>query len=127
MLRSRYVTDSVETMSPARLLVALYDRLVLDLERAEAAIERTDVSGAHTALVHAQDIVNELYATLDTNVWAAGAQLASVYEYVLQQLVAANVHKDATVVAECRTIIEPLADAWRQAAGVVGGSPMDAA
>ena len=36
--RLRYVTDSVETASPARLLVQLYDRLVLDLNRGEQAM-----------------------------------------------------------------------------------------
>jgi flagellar secretion chaperone FliS len=120
MLRSRYVSDSVETMSPARLLVALYDRLVLDLDRADAAIVTNDIAGAHNALVHAQDIVSELLNTLDFDAWAASAQLASVYEYVIEQLVMANVQKDAAIVAECREIIQPLRDAWRQAAGVVG-------
>lgn len=126
MLRSRYVTDSVETMSPARLLVALYDRLVLDLDRAGAAIGVRDLHAAHHALVHAQDIVSELLNTLDLDAWPAGAGLADVYKYVIEQLVNANVHKDAAIVDDCRRIIEPLRDAWRQAAGVVG-SPIDAA
>jgi flagellar protein FliS len=124
MLRSRYVTDSVETMSPARLLVALYDRLALDLDRADSAIVANDIAGAHNALVHAQDIVSELLNTLDFDAWPAGVQLASVYEYVIEQLIKANVHKDGAIVTECREIIEPLRDAWRQAAGVVGaGTP----
>jgi flagellar protein FliS len=128
MLRSRYVTDSVETMSPARLVVALYDRLVLDLRRAETAIGNDDVVAAHDAFVHAQEIVCELSGTLDVSVWPAAAQLASLYDYVLGQLVQANVHKDAGLAAECRSIVEPLRDAWREAAGVVGGSaPLDAA
>jgi flagellar protein FliS len=124
MLRSRYVTDSVETMSPARLLVALYDRLALDLDRADSAIVANDIAGAHNALVHAQDIVSELLNTLDFDAWPAGVQLASVYEYVIEQLIKANVHKDGAIVTECREIVEPLRDAWRQAAGVVGaGTP----
>src|SRR5690349_11226890 len=120
MLRSRYVTDSVQTMSPSRLLVALYDRLVLDLERAEAAIEARDPSGAHQAFMHAQDIVTELFATLDTASWGPGAGLAALYEYMLEELVAANVTKDAERCAVCRSLVEPLRDAWREAAGVVG-------
>jgi flagellar protein FliS len=120
MLRSRYVTDSVETMSPARLLVALYDRLVLDLDRAETAIESGDVAAAHLALVHAQEIVVELLNTLDIDAWAAGAQLASVYQFLIEQLINANVHKDAATVADCKAVVEPLRDAWRLAAGVVG-------
>ena len=127
MLRSRYVTDSVQTMSPSRLLVALYDRLVLDLDRAEAAIGANDIAGAHESLVHAQEIVSELLNTLDVGTWSAGTQLASLYQYVIDQLINANVRKDAALVAECRSLVEPLRDAWRQAAGVVGTSPLDAA
>jgi flagellar secretion chaperone FliS len=126
MLRSRYVTDSIETMSPARLLLALYDRLVLDLDRGEAAIQVGDIAGAHVSLVHAQEIVAELLNTLDVDVWSAGAQLASVYQFVIEQLITANVQKDAGIVAECRMVVAPLRDAWREAAGVVGGgAPID--
>ena len=35
-LRARYLGDSVQTASPQRLLVMAYDRLALDLVRAEA-------------------------------------------------------------------------------------------
>ena len=55
-LRDRYKTDSVETMSPGRLIVALYERLLLDLQRGVEAIVREDVAATHASLVHAQDI-----------------------------------------------------------------------
>jgi flagellar protein FliS len=120
MLRNRYVTDSVETMSPGRLIVALYDRALLDLDRARTAIEGNDIGAAHDALVHAQDIVFELLHNLDTSRWPAGKQLASVYQFVLEELVAANVRKDISHVATCVQLLEPLRDAWRQAAGIAG-------
>jgi flagellar protein FliS len=126
MLRSRYVTDSVETMSPAQLLLALYDRLVLDLQRAQSAVAANDVSGAHQALVHAQDIVSELLNTLDIGAWPAGDGLAALYQYVIEQLIDANVHKDGRGIDDCRQIIEPLRDAWREAAGAAGRGPLDA-
>jgi flagellar secretion chaperone FliS len=126
-LRSRYVTDSVETMSPARLLVALYDRLLLDFDRADVAIADRDIAGAHIALVHAQDIISELLNTLDLDAWPAGEGLVSVYQYVIEQLISANVHKDGRGIDDCRRIIEPLRDAWREAAGVVASTPFDLA
>ena len=122
MLKSRYMTDSVQTMSPARLVVALYDRLSLDLQRAEAAITEHDVHSAHEMLVHAQDIVHELHAALDTDRWPPGAGLAALYRYMSELLVLANVQKDAARVAECRSLVEPLRDAWMQAATMVGGA-----
>jgi flagellar secretion chaperone FliS len=120
MLRNRYVSDSVETMSPGRLIVALYDRALLDLDRARTAIAGNDIGAAHDALVHAQDIVFELLHNLDTTRWPAGQQLASVYQFVLEELVAANVRKDIAHVDTCAQLLEPLRDAWRQAAGIAG-------
>jgi flagellar protein FliS len=37
-MRARYLNDSIATASPARLLVMLYERLVVDLVQAETAL-----------------------------------------------------------------------------------------
>src|SRR5271154_4505769 len=92
--KNKYVRDSVQTMSPGRMIVALYDRVILDLDRAEAAITTADMFGAHTALMHAQEIIDELYTSLDVKQWPAGAQLLSVYRTIAAELIAANVSKD---------------------------------
>lgn len=118
VLRDRYRSDAVETMSPGRLIVALYDRLLLDLARAVNAIEGGDPTAAHGALLHAQDIVSELHDSLDVGKWAAGAQLAALYEFVLRELVAANIAKDAARVESCAEVVLPLRDAWSEAAGI---------
>ncbi len=114
-----YLRDSVGTASPGRLLVMLYDRLALDLDRATAACERGVVETAHEALVHAQEIVAELHATLDVDTWPAAQNLRSVYEFLIEELSVANVEKDAARVAACRRIVAPLHAAWREAAGIV--------
>ena len=75
--RSKYRSDSVHTMSPGQLIVALYDRILLDLERSLTAIADNDIYGAHTALVHAQEIVHELLTSLDLKQWPGGASLAA--------------------------------------------------
>lgn len=115
-MRARYAADAVGTASPARLLTMLYDRLVRDLALAEAAIDAGDVPAAHRELVHAQEIVDMLRASLDVEAWDGGPGLAQLYSFLHQELVAANVAKDAGRVAGCRQIIEPLRDAWQQAA-----------
>ena len=116
----RYRSASVETMSPARLLVALYDRLLIDLERAVHAIVAEDPASSHALLVHAQDIVSELAGSLNVEVWPPGEKLAALYNWVLKELVEANVSKDASRVVVCHDLLLPLRDAWSQAAGVVG-------
>ena len=114
---NRYLADSLSTASPATLLVMLYDRLVLDLQRAEQAQRDGDRETAHLNLVHAQDIVRELLSSLEVEKWEGGPGLRSLYTWLLQELAVANVSGDAERTAACRTsTVEPLAEAWRQAA-----------
>lgn len=114
--RARFVDDALSTATPAQLLTRLYDRLVLDLLRAEQALRAGERGPANTQLQHAQDIVAELLSSLDTSAWEGGPGLASLYSYLLTELVGANVEGDADRVAACRGHVEPLRDAWHEAA-----------
>ena len=114
--RARYASDSVRTASPAKLLTMLYDRLARDLGQARQALAARDVAGAHEQLVHAQQIVIELRSSLQVDAWDGGPGLAALYDFLLQELVAANVEKSDSRVADCQEIVEPLREAWHQAA-----------
>ena len=122
-LRSRYLGDSVATASPQRILVMLYDRLVLDLERAEMALDTGDRTEAAAQIQHAQDIVFELRESLRVDAWEGGPRLAALYSWMITELVQAGVKRDRNRVAACRQIAEPLRDAWRQAAVTLAVSP----
>ncbi|WP_116115120.1 flagellar export chaperone FliS [Austwickia chelonae] len=115
-LRNRYAQNTVSTASPAQLLLMLYDRLSKDLLNAEKAAVAKDVAGTHNNLVHAQEIITELATTLDVKAWEGGDQLLAIYEFCLQELFQANVHKDSARIHGVREIVEPLRDAWHQAA-----------
>ena len=117
--RARYVKDTVETLSPARLVTMLYDRLVSDLERGESAIDAKDHFTSNNHLVNAQAIVLELRASLRPELWSGGPRLAALYDYLVREIVQANVTKDAKRAATCRRLIEPLRDAWHIAAADV--------
>lgn len=121
--RARFVGDSVATASPAKLLTMLYDRLVLDLVRGEAAQRSGDRFAANSALLHAQEIVLELAGSLRPDVWEGGPALASLYDYFHSQLVAANVAGNPQATATCRALVEPLRDAWHAAALEVSTAP----
>ena len=121
-LRSRYLGDSVATASPQRILVMLYDRLVLDLERAEIALDTGDRTEAAAQIQHAQDIVFELRESLRVDAWEGGPRLAALYSWMITELVQAGVKRDRNRVAACRQIAEPLRDAWRQAAATLATS-----
>ncbi|MCW2696829.1 MAG: fliS [Modestobacter sp.] len=122
-LRARYMGDTVTTASPQRLLVMLYDRLALDLERGEAALLAGDRAAASEQLQHAQEIVLELKGSLRVEIWDGGPRLASLYSWLISELVKANVKGDLRRVGDCRKIVEPLRDAWREAAASLASSP----
>lgn len=121
-MRARYLGDSVTTASPARLLTMLYDRLVLDLTVAEQALGEGDRVVAGERLVHAQAIVGELRAGLDTTAWDGGPGLAALYAFLLTEMVQANITADPARVASVRECIEPLRDAWHAAAAQLGSA-----
>jgi flagellar secretion chaperone FliS len=94
----------------------LYDALVTNLDRAERAIGDNDKHEANRSLVKAQAILIELRSSLKPELWSAGPRLAALYELLIREVVQANVAKDAARVAKCRSLIEPLREAWHVAA-----------
>jgi flagellar protein FliS len=101
------------------MIVALYERLTLDLVRAQQAIDADDPSTAHECLIHAQAIVSELHDSLDVEQWSGARSLKDIYVFLLFELVGANVDKDPVRVATSRALVVPLRDAWTEAAGIV--------
>ena len=114
--RSRYTGNAVATASGPALLVMLYDRLVRDIVNAEQALAGRDLARANSELQHAQQIVLELRSSLDTTAWSGAPALEQLYTFVHAELVSANLEKSAARAASCRALVEPLRDAWRQAA-----------
>ena len=114
--RSQYNRDVILTASPARLLTMLYDRLLLDLGRAEAAQLASNWAVSTENLLHAQDIVAELSSSLDVDAWDGADGLLAVYNYVSNALISANVDRDVERTRESVALLEPLRTAWHEAA-----------
>src|SRR6478672_7299022 len=91
LAQARYASDATQTVSSARLLTMLYDRLVLDLSMAHDAMVRGDISVTGERISHACEILLELHSTLDTEVWPAGKALAELYVWMVQELMQARV------------------------------------
>ncbi|GLJ80210.1 flagellar export chaperone FliS [Microbacterium imperiale] len=118
--QQRYREETILSASPARLVTLLYDRLLLDVERGEAAQRAGDWQRANSELQHAQQIVAELSGSL-TDDWAGSASLRAVYDYLARTLVGANIGRDPERTRECRDLIAPLRDAWHGAAEATAG------
>lgn len=113
---SQYNTDAILSAPPARLLTMLYDRLLLDLGRAEFGQETENWQVASQNLLHAQAIVTELAATLKTDAWDGAADLLGIYDYAMQAMIGANIHRDVDRTKECILLLEPLRQGWHEAA-----------
>lgn len=120
--KQQYLEQQVASASPARLLVLLYDRLLVDVDRAGVAQDADDWIAAGTHLTHAQWIVAELNGSL-TDVWDGADDLRGLYAYLTGRLIAANIDRDRSITAECREIVAPLREAWHQAAASTAGAP----
>ena len=119
LARAQYNQDAILSASPQRLLTMLFDRLMLDLQRAEAAQSEQDWNRASGYLVHAQDIVAELAGTLDVERWDGGQNLLAIYLFSSTKLVSANVEHSIERTREVITIMEPLRQTWHEAAALV--------
>ena len=116
LTRHRFLKDAVATSGPQRILTMLYDRLVLDIDRARAAQCDGDRSEATMHLYHAQDIVALLASTLDVTAWSGGKGLMDLYLYLLRELIGCSIAGDPDRTARLDEVVKPLRDAWHEAA-----------
>jgi len=118
---NQYQQAAATTAGPAQLVLMLFDGALVRLEIARDAIEEGRKAAAHEALVRVQAIVDELTMSLDMERGGEVARnLAELYDYCSRQLIDANVHKDAGLVADVEAVLRQLRDAWDH--GVVRGA-----
>jgi len=119
--RSEYAEQAVLSATPVQLVTMLYDRLLLDLARAEKAQVGQEWATASEQLLHAQAIIAELTSSLRVDVWDGGEGLLALYSYTSTALINANVHRDVALTREVTGLLEPLRQAWHEAATSLGG------
>ncbi len=116
--RSAYMAGSVGTATPEQLLIMLFERLVLDTERALRSLMKADNVEANNQLLHAQAIVTELQATLEVDGMPAGRELMALYGYLNRRLIQANVQHDQRAAKECVVLARHLCETWKHAAAI---------
>lgn len=114
--RAQLNREAILSASPARLLTMLYDRLLVDLNRAEAAQLAEDWPAASENLVHAQAIISELVSSLNAEAWSGAPGLHSIYAFATQLLIDANIKRDTVLTRQAIGLMEPLRQTWHEAA-----------
>lgn len=106
-----YQQNSIMSAGPEELTTMLYNRLVKDLKVALEAVANKDMQLAHNSVLHAQEIINHLLTTLDTN-YEVGQNLALMYDYMNRRLIEANLKKDSEIIKEICGYAEEIRDTW---------------
>lgn len=108
-----YQQTKVQTTPQEQVLLKLYDGAIEYMNKAIDELEAENPAQAHDHLIRVQKIVTELMATLDMEVGGEIAQdLFDLYEYVMDQLIQANLDKDPQPVRQALPIMEELNEAW---------------
>jgi flagellar protein FliS len=113
--RNKYVQNSIQTATPAQLLIMLYDGAIKFTKQAMEAIEKKNYMEAHRNLIKVQDIVQEFIITLDHNAPVAEG-LLKLYDYFMYLLVQGNVKKNTKPLEELLGYLTDLKETWVQAA-----------
>jgi flagellar protein FliS len=112
--RNKYLETTIQTASPAQLLIMLYDGAIRFCRAGIEAIRNNNVKDANVNLIKAQDIVSELIITLDRSA-PVSESLLKLYEYFGHLLIQANIKKSAEPVEEVLQYLLELKETWIQA------------
>jgi flagellar protein FliS len=104
---------AVETASPARLIVMLYDGAIRFINEAAYAMQQRDYETQNTKLQRAQKILAELISSLDFDKGGEIAEnLFRLYTYMYNQLVEANINDSRDRLEHVVHLLSELREAW---------------
>ncbi|HEY2492060.1 MAG TPA: flagellar export chaperone FliS [Paenibacillus sp.] len=111
----KYRQSSVQTATPAQLLLMLFDGAIRFVRGGIEGIHEQDIQKANTLLSKAQTIISELTVTLNES-YAAVEGLSSLYEYINHLLKESNIKKVTGPAEEALGYLVELRDTWAEAA-----------
>jgi len=112
---AQYRQNSVETASPTRLVVMLYDGAVRFLSQGLTAMQAGQHVQQSILIGKAQAIIAHLHDTLDTEIGSAFAQsLAKIYTALLATLTQANIEDSPKPVENAIEILRELRETWAE-------------
>ena len=110
----QYQYNSIMSASPERLLIMLFDGALKFVKLARKDIKEKNIAGANYNLTKAQVVITELNQS-----WTWIMSYRRIYQVFMilctQQLVDANIKKDAQALDIVETMLADLKDTWGQA------------
>lgn len=113
----QYEQTQIITSSSVQIIVLLYDAAIQSIESAKAGIESQNLKEKGRMIGKAISIVGELNSVLD---YERGGDIATslhrVYDYVLAELVTANIRNDVRYLTGPLRCLITLREGWREVA-----------
>lgn len=108
-----YRKSQIETSSPIELVLILYDRAIVYLEKAANEILEKNYEEKNISLTKATDIVFELLATLDNDKGGEiASSLARLYNFIIREISNANTKLDMKSLGNAKKILSELRESW---------------
>ncbi|HOJ77875.1 MAG TPA: flagellar export chaperone FliS [Bacillota bacterium] len=109
-----YKKVQIETANPLELVIKLYDGAIRFVNQAKKGLEEHDYQLANNSLVRAQDIIEELNMSLNMETGEIAANLRNIYNFISDELVQANVHKNSKKLEDVVRLLTTLRSAWAE-------------
>ena len=112
-MASLYKQQEIQTASPGKIVLMLYDGALKNLSLAEQADQQQDYFQKTESLGKVRSIIVELLNTLDMKQGGEIAhQLQSLYVYSLNQLMTADINQDFDALRNVYSVLNELREAF---------------
>lgn len=111
----KYKQTTIETASPGKLIIMLYEGALRFLASAKEALEKKKYDKVNEYLQKTQNIIIELMLSLDMSVGEIARNLYLLYDYMNRRLIEANVKKNKKIIEEVEGMLKELLGAWEEA------------
>ena len=111
---SAYRAVDVQTASQSKLIIMLYDGAIRSAEEAVRQMDARKFDSVNNHLIRAQEIINELRASLNMKAGDVAVNLDRIYEYLQHRLMMANIRKEKSFVNECIRMMSDLRNTWKE-------------
>lgn len=116
--KNAYHQNAINFQTQGNLIVMLYEGAIRFIDTAIEEIEEKNFEKAHENIIKAERIISELSRTLDLSTGEISKQLLMMYDYMLRQLIQANIskNKDPERLLEVRGLLAEIKEAWEEIA-----------
>lgn len=112
----QYQKMQLETSSPEKILIMLYNGAITFLKKAKVAYSNNDKVEAHNNILAAEKIIMEFMTTLDMDLGGEMAKnLYALYDYLYNRLVESNMKNKPEILDEVIDHLVKLRETWNKA------------